>query len=101
MAYCITTTLRKKTLPASASAGQSLQLKAFFETDPGGNLSQSKADLYWTLVQWIGSPCSTVRGVLIGFALYSKKEEPGIELYLAERIANMEVKGPVTSRLKP
>jgi hypothetical protein len=61
----------------------------------------SKADLYWTLVQWIGSPCSLICGVLIGFALYSKKEEPGIELYLAERIANMEVKGLVTSRLKP
>jgi hypothetical protein len=38
---------------------------------------------------------------LIGFALYSKKEEPGIELYLAERVANMEINGLVTSRLKP
>src|SRR6266699_4326127 len=48
----------------------------------------------------IGSPCSLICGVLIGIALYSKKEEPGIGLYLAERIANIEIKGLVTSRLK-
>ena len=29
-----------------------------------------------------------------------KKEEPGIEPYLAERVVNMEIKGLVTSRLK-
>ncbi|MGA8480196.1 MAG: hypothetical protein WB696_19700, partial [Chthoniobacterales bacterium] len=43
----------------------------------GVSRCRGKKERWW---QQVGSPCSLICGVLIGFALYSKKEEPGIEL---------------------